>query len=101
MSGAVLLKPEARADVAAAARWYRDLEPELARRFLSATGAAVQAAAESPTAHPIIDSPSRARRIRLRGFPYRVLYLVEPGQIVVFAVLHDKRDHRVWHERLT
>jgi len=97
VSRAVLLKPEARADVAAAARWYRDLEPQLARRFLSATGAAIQAAAEHATAHPIVDSP---RRIRLRVFPYRVLYLVEPEQIVVFAVLHDKRDHRVWHERL-
>ncbi len=52
-----------------------------------------------PTAHPIVDPETGTRRIRLKGFPYRVFYLVEPTRLVVFAITHDRRDQRVWHNR--
>lgn len=100
MSLAILVKPEARTDVATAARWYRDLNPDLAGRFLIAVGAAVTDAATHPTAHPLVDVDTGTRRSRVRGFPYRVFYLVELTRVVIIAIAHDKRDHRIWHERL-
>ena len=100
MSLPVLVKPEARIEAAEAARWYREFGVVLAERFLSAVRRAVEEVGENPTAHPLVDSDTGARRVRVRGFPYRVFYLVDPTRVVVFAVTHDKRDRRVWHSRL-
>jgi plasmid stabilization system protein ParE len=96
----VQVRPEARADILEAARWYRDLSRALADRFLKAVGDAVEQSAAQPTAHPIVDLETGARRIRLHGFPYRVFYLVEGERVIVFAVAHDRRDRRVWHDRI-
>lgn len=95
-----LVKPEARADAADAAHWYRELSEVLAKRFLAALTLAVDKIGTNPTAHPLVDPDTGARRIRVRGFPYRLFYLVEPDRVAVFAILHDKRDQRAWHSRL-
>ena len=100
MSYPVPIKPEARADAAEAARWYSELGVILAERFLSAVRVAVGEIGQNPTAHPLVDPDTGARRIRIRGFPYRLFYLIEPARVVVFAIAHDKRDQRVWHNRL-
>jgi plasmid stabilization system protein ParE len=73
----IFVKPAARDDAAVAARWYRDLSPVLADRFLSSVREAIEKVAMHPTAHPIVDPETGTRRIRLKGFPYRVFYLVE------------------------
>jgi hypothetical protein len=39
------------------------------------------------------------RRARLRRFPYSVMYLVEPTQVVVIAVFHGSRNPDVWKAR--
>ena len=72
----------------------------LADRFLSSVREAIEKVATHPTAHPIVDPETGTRRIRLKGFPYRVFYLVEPTRLVVFAITHDRRDQRVWHNRI-
>ena len=100
MNWPVLVKPAARDDAVVAARWYRDLSPVLADRFLSSVREAIEKVATYPTAQPIVDSETGTRRIRLKGFPYRVFYLVEPTRLVVFAITHDRRDQRVWHNRI-
>ena len=96
----VYLTPEARADLAEAATWYRQRSAQAAERFLLAVSASFSRVATNPTAHPVLDQPTGTRRALLRKFPYRVLYLVDGERVVVFAVMHQRRDDRQWRGRV-
>jgi plasmid stabilization system protein ParE len=96
----VILTAEATADVAEAAAWYRERSIRAAQEFLLAVGDAFARIESHPTAQVVVDADSGARRALLRRFPQRVLYLVDGGQIVVFAVVHRRRDDPAWRDRL-
>jgi toxin ParE1/3/4 len=100
VSGRVLLTPEARADVVSIGRWYRDRSVRAAEEFLIALGLAFARIEAQPASNVVIDADSGTRRALLRRFPHRVLYLIEDGNIVVFAVMHHRRDAPAWRERL-
>ena len=42
----------------------------------------------------------RLRRARVRGFPYGLLYRVEPSRILIVAVAHLHRRPGYWRSRL-
>jgi plasmid stabilization system protein ParE len=96
----VILTPEAKADIAQAAAWYRERSAQAAERFLFAVGVAFARIEAQPTSQVVIDADTGARRALLRRFPHRVLYLIDGGQPVVFAVMHHRRDDPAWRERL-
>jgi toxin ParE1/3/4 len=96
----VLLTAEAKADVAEAAAWYHASSSRAAERFLLAVGLAFARIEAQPTSQVIVDVKTGARRALLRKFPHRVLYLIDGEQIVVFAVMHRRRDAPAWRERL-
>jgi toxin ParE1/3/4 len=96
----VILTPEAKADVAQAVAWYRERSIRAAELFLLAVSAAFARIEAQPTAQVVVDADTGARRALLRKFPHRVLYLIDGGQLVVFAVMHHRRDDPAWRERL-
>lgn len=96
----VQLTPEARADVAEAVAWYRERSIRAAEQFLLALGVAFARVESQPAAQVVVDAGSGARRALLRKFPHRVLYLIDGDKIIVFAVMHHRRDEPVWRERL-
>jgi plasmid stabilization system protein ParE len=96
----VILTPEARADVTQAAAWYRERSIRAAEEFLLAVSVTFARIEAQPTAQVVVDAETGARRALLRKFPQRVLYLIDGGQIVVFAVMHHRRDDPAWHQRL-
>ena len=100
MTARVILTPEAKADVAEAVAWYRERSVRAAEEFLLAMGVALARVEAQPTAHVVVDPETGARRALLRKFPQRVLYLIDDGKIVVFAVMHHRRDDPAWRERL-
>lgn len=51
----------------------------------------MRALGEHPERHPVYYRGFR--RILLQRFPYKVFYRMEPQRVVVFRVLHVKRDH--------
>ena len=51
-----------------------------------------------PKAYKIIFED--VRRAVVHKFPYLVLYIIEPSQVVVMAVFHSKRDPQVWQDRV-
>lgn len=53
-----------------------------------------------PTANMVVDRTSGTRRALLRKFPQRILYLIEGESVVVFAIVHYRRDDIAWRERL-
>ena len=100
MTAKVILTPEAKADIAQAAAWYRERSILAAEQFLLAVGGAFARIEAHPTSQVVVDAETGARRALLRRFPHRVLYLVDGGQVVVFAVMHHRRDDPAWRERL-
>lgn len=100
MTAKVILTPEAKADIAQAAAWYRERSVLAAEQFLFAVGVAFARIEAQPTSQVVVDLETGARRALLRKFPHRVLYLIDDGQIVVFAVMHHRRDTPAWRERL-
>ena len=100
VSGHVTLTPEARADIAEAAAWYRERSILSAERFLFAVGVALSRIEQHPTAQVVVDSATGARRALLAKFPHRVLYLIDGKRIVVFAIISHLRDDPAWRDRL-
>lgn len=100
MTAKVILTPEAKADIAQAAAWYRERSLLAAEQFLLAVGVAFAWVEAQPTSQVVVDAETGTRRALLRKFPHRVLYLIDGGQPVVFAVMHHRRDDPAWRERL-
>ena len=93
---------EALEELEDAVDYYISEAPEgIADRFLSR----VEAAASLIEAHPRVGSiwsPAETsreiRRVVVRGFPYAVLYQLEPTPAII-GIAHERRDPRRWVER--
>jgi toxin ParE1/3/4 len=96
----VLLTPEAKADIAEAVAWDRARSIQAAEQFLLAVGVAFARIEAQPTAQVVVDAETGARRALLRRYPHRVLYLIDGEHLVVFAVMHHRRDDPAWRQRL-
>jgi hypothetical protein len=53
--------------------------------------------ASNPEAFPNYDDEHRYAT--LRRFPYSVVYLVQPGQVLIVAVAHSSRSPNYWQGR--
>jgi toxin ParE1/3/4 len=87
----VIVRPGAEADLAEARAWYEQQRAGLGSEFLGEVARAMQALGEHPERHPLYYRGFR--RILLRRFPYKLFYRLEAERVVVFRVLHVKRDH--------
>jgi plasmid stabilization system protein ParE len=77
-------------------RWYRRLEPALARDFAEAFAAAVERIRRDPRSFPLIHG--QTRRLVLRRFPYAVYFREQGAEILVIA-LNGRQDPRRWQQR--
>lgn len=98
MSRRVTLRAAARAEYAAAAKWYENERPGLGLRFEAAVEATFAKVADSPLhfAEEFLD----VRCAPVDGFQhYCVYYRVRPGRISVISVFHTSRDPSIWQSR--
>ena len=93
----IILLPEARDEFDAAADWYEQKRVGLGVAFV----ARVQESLERISRMPNIRAPlfQSIRRDLVQQFPYSVYYRMEPGQVVVISVFHNKRDPTIWQTR--
>jgi plasmid stabilization system protein ParE len=89
---------EARAEFNAAADWYDGQRPGMGTNFITNVQDVLDGIAAMPRMHQAIYKD--VRRAVVKKFPYTVLYLVEPDQILVVAVFHSKRDPSIWQGRV-
>lgn len=77
--------------------YYEEHQKGLGDRFRES----VEAATALVSAHPKLGSPwkLRTRRVFPKGFPFSVVYRIEPSELVVFAVAHFKRRPTYWRSR--
>lgn len=91
------LRPEAISDIIDAARWYEERQPGLGAAFVEEVDRLLVRVADAPFRYP----PARAtlRRAIVGRFPYAVYFGLDPVGVVIFAVLHQRRDQNVLDER--
>ena len=100
MSRRLIVRAEAEFDITEAAVWYESREPGLGLQVTAEISAAIQRALQNPLGYLRLRKHPHVRRVLVRGFPYRVFYIVRADAIVVFAVIHAARHDRRWKRRL-
>lgn len=66
-------------------------EGGLGAEFLAEIDATIQVLIRDPQRHAVYYRGFR--RVLARRFPYKLFYRLEHGQIIVFRILHVRRDH--------
>jgi|SRR5215831_13637775 len=89
---------EALAEYAAAAHHYAEIDPLLGSRFMDAIECAIDLAIESPLRWPELGDG--IHRCLAHLFPYAILYSIEPGYVLIVAVMHCGREPEYWKDRI-
>lgn len=89
MNYKIVLSPGAEADIESVVRWYLNIDPNLAFRFLLENKKALQRIRRLPFAFAIRTGASR--RVPLKRFPYFVHYSVARNIVTVTAIVHQRR----------
>ncbi len=88
----VVFGPLVDGDIRKARNWYERQERGLGDRFFDEFREVAQSLQQNAGRHSFYYR--RFRRISLDIFPYKVFFVIEDNQVLVFRVLHSKRDHR-------
>lgn len=88
----VIIRPAAEADLRDACSWYESQRTGLGDELLAEVDRAVQLLEEQPERRPVYYNGFR--RLITRRFPYKIFYRVEDDRVIVFRILHAKREHR-------
>jgi plasmid stabilization system protein ParE len=87
----VKVRRRADRDVEEIRDWYDDRRDGLGGEFVTEVLAMLRSLRQNPARYPVYKVPFR--RAMLERFPYKIFYQIREGEIVVFRVLHEKRDH--------
>jgi plasmid stabilization system protein ParE len=87
----VLVRAEAERDLEAARDWYEQKRSGLGGEFLDEFAAAMRTLELNPECEHLYHG--QFRRVLFRRFPYKIFYQIIGERVVVFRVLHAKRDH--------
>ena len=89
----------ARLDLDEAAEWYesQQLGLGLGAEFISEIEAALVQACDAPQRFPLVVGD--VRRVRVRRFPYSILFRVRSNALIVLSVFHARRDPATWRGR--
>jgi toxin ParE1/3/4 len=96
--------PEALAELRAEVNWYEARGSGLGHLFEVAADEVVDTVLEWPESGAIWpgwENIPAVRSRRVAGFPIRLVYLVQPSELVVLAFAHDKRLPGYWRERVS
>jgi len=87
----------ARAELLHEVAYYSERDKQLGRRF----GDAVAEAVDRALAFPLAGTPSVSdtRSLVVTGFPFRIIYGLEPDGIVILAIAHHSRKPNYWQTR--
>lgn len=80
-----------------AALYYGGVDDELGLRFIAAAELAITQIKIWPQMSREFDG--EARKARLKGFPYAVVYSIHGDTLRIIAVMHLHREPGYWHER--
>ena len=90
--------PEATAEMIGHAQYYENKSQGLGYDFLTAVEEATQRIEQFPKAAPLDRANIRKRLVS--GFPFTILYEVQPDRIYIAAVMHQHRRPGYWLGRI-
>jgi plasmid stabilization system protein ParE len=94
------IRPDALADIEAAAEWYEAREPDLGANFARTVLEAIDSLPNHPLIYRVRERRQNVRWFRPPRFPHRIVYRVQEDLITVLAVVHMARHEREWRRRL-
>ena len=94
----VRLADGAKRDFNEGLRWYRKRSLQAADRFINVTESTVSRILKDPTRYRFIRPDVRV--IHCKDFPYRLIYQLIAGSLVIIAIAHDKRHPDYWYRRI-
>ena len=92
MNWRVIIRPNAEADLREAWLWYESQRTGLGDELLTEIQAAIRRLESDPENRPSYYRDFR--RLLTRRFPYKLFYRMEGDRVIVFRILHAKREHR-------
>jgi plasmid stabilization system protein ParE len=98
MTRTLKILTEASVDIKDITFWYNGVSSLLALRFVSQLYDGFEKISANPDAW--FNLTKKVRRCRLTDFPYLILFFREYENIVIFAVIHERRDPKTWKRRL-
>jgi toxin ParE1/3/4 len=87
----LVIRPRAETDLREARDWYESHRVALGAEFITEFETALRALLRDPERHTVYYR--RFRRVFVRRFPYKVFYRLEGDRLIVFRILHVRRDH--------
>ena len=89
--------PAAKEEFLVAIDFCNESVPGLGAEFAAEIEAAVDRVEAFPKMWPEVSF--EIHRCLVRRFPYALLYAIEKDQIIIYAVMHTKRDPDYWKNR--
>ncbi|HEX2092437.1 MAG TPA: type II toxin-antitoxin system RelE/ParE family toxin [Longimicrobiaceae bacterium] len=93
----VVLLPEAEEDLSDTAAFLERRVPGLGDRLVAEVEYALGRLAENPYVGPHLVQD--VRKLRVRRFPYNLIYRILPSHVLVLAVAHHRRRRKFWRGR--
>jgi plasmid stabilization system protein ParE len=93
----IVFHEEALEEMLGAASYYEERSEGLGWDYLTAVERTTQRIAALPEAGPVERRDVRKRLVV--GFPFKVLYSIEPDRVFIVAVMHQHRRPRYWLKR--
>ncbi len=91
------VRRQAKADIREAARWYEGQRQGLGRACVQQIDAVLDRVRTNPMQHQVVYR--EVRRAIPRRFPYGVFHRIDGSAVLVFAVVHLRRDPSTWQDR--
>ena len=95
----IRFRPAAAREFAADFRHYENDYPGRGDRFVAAVDVVLRNIAEHPERYSLLQEPD-IRSVKVKRFPYRVVYVVVGEDVDIIAVAHAKRRPGYWRRRL-
>jgi plasmid stabilization system protein ParE len=82
--------------------WYKEQNIEgLHKQFIEAISKVLKRLENNPQSNAIVHK--EVRQALLKKFPYKILYTFDNGivEVLIIAVIHQKRDPKIWKVRVS
>lgn len=103
MTRPIRFDDEAEDELMAAAIWYEKQRPGLGRELLTAVDRAVQRIRSGPSRCSLestVPHDLQVRRVFVRKFPYRIVFVELPDEVRVLAIAHRSQQPGYWLRRM-
>ena len=97
MNWSLTLRKEAESDIVEQFDYYEEKRGGLGHDFLLCVEEALDKLQRNPLIYRRIHRD--LRRLAIRRFPHRILYLVIENRVIVTAVFHARKDPTSWGKR--